>query len=543
MAKEIQPIFILPEGTTRTSGKTAQKLNIEAAKLVAEQVRTTLGPKGMDKMIIDSMGDVIITNDGVTILENMNVEHPTAKMIVEIAKTQDEEVGDGTTTAVVFAGEFMKNAESLIEQNVHPTVIANGYRIAAEKSLEVLNNMAEKISLSDKNLLINIAVTSMTGKAAESSSETLAKMLVDAITGISEQVNGKLAIDIDNIKIEKKVGSSVDDTELIRGVVLDKERVHPAMPKMVKNAKIALLDCAIEIKDTETDAKISITDPSQMQAFLDQEEKMIRDKVEFVIKSGANVVFCQKGVDDIAQYLLAKKGIYVCRRVVRADLEKLARATGANVVSNLKELGTPDLGYAGLVEENKVGDEQMTFVRECKNPKAITLLVRGGTEHVTEEVKRAVDDSLGALNAALSIGRVVAGAGAVEIALSKELKKFADTLKGKEQLACMAFANAIEVIPRTLAESAGLDPIDKIAELKQAHESGTKWAGINVFSGKVMDAWKEGIIEPLKVKTQAIKSASEVARMILRIDDVIAGGSSRQQSMPPGNGMGNMPMM
>jgi len=537
MSKEIQPIFILPEGTTKTSGRTAQKLNIEAAKLVADQVRTTLGPKGMDKMIVDGLGDVTITNDGVTILENMNIEHPTAKMIVEIAKTQDDEVGDGTTTAVVFAGEFLKNAEHLLEQKIHPTIVANGYRLAATKSIEFLNQISENISLENEDLLKHIAMTGMTGKSADASKESLAIMLVDAVKGIAENVNGKFVIHTENIKIEKKVGSGVEDTELIKGIVLDKERVHPSMPESVKEAKIALIDCPIEIKDTETDAKIQITDPSQMQAFIDQEEKMIRDKVDLIINSRATVVFCQKGVDDIAQYLLAKQNIYVCRRVSRSDLEKLSKATGAHIVSNLKELSESNLGFAGVVEENKVGDEQMTFVKECKNPKSVTILVRGGTEHVADEVKRAIDDALGALTAAITTGKAVAGAGAVEISLSKELMKYADSLKGKEQLAVQAFAHSVEVIPRTLAESAGLDPIDKIAEMKAAHDNGMKWAGINVFTGQVLDSWNEKVIEPLKVKTQAIQSASEVARMILRIDDVIAGGS-RPRGPPPG-----MPMM
>lgn len=544
MGKEIQPIFILPEGSSKTSGRNAQKLNIEAAKLVADQVRTTLGPKGMDKMVVDGLGDVTITNDGVTILDSMNIEHPTAKMIVEIAKTQDDEVGDGTTTAVVLAGEFLKNAETLLEQNVHPTIIANGYRLAAEKSIEVLNEMAEPVNINDRDILKNIAMTGMTGKSAEASKEKLADMLVDAVTGISEESNGVLSVDIDNIKIEKKVGSGVDDTELIKGIVLDKERVHPAMPRVVKDAKVALLDTPVEIKDTETDAKISITDPSQMQAFIDQEEKMIREKVDLIINSGANVVFCQKGIDDVAQFMLSKKGIYACRRISRSDMGKLARATGGNVVSNLKELSADDLGNAGLIEEIRVGDEEMTYVKECVNPKSVTILVRGGTEHVADEVKRAIEDALGALRAALTVGKVVAGAGGVEIALAKQIKHYADSLRGKEQLACQAFAHSIEVVPRTLAESAGLDPIDKLAEMKQAHDKGLKWAGINVFSGDIMDSWAVKVVEPLKVKTQAIKSASEVARMILRIDDVISGGQSRQQA-PQGmpGGMGGMPMM
>jgi thermosome len=544
MSNNIQPIFILPEGTQRTSGRNAQKMNIQAAKLVAEQVRTTLGPKGMDKMIVDTLGDVTITNDGVTILEEMNIEHPSAKMIVEVAKTQEDEVGDGTTTAVVLAGEFLKNAEHLLEQNVHPTVIAKGYRLAAQKSIEFLNSIAEPVSLENTDILKSIAMTAMTGKGAEAAKEKLADIAVKAVSLVGDTENGEFIIDTDNIKVEKKVGGGVEDSELISGIVLDKERVHSGMPRVVKSAKIALIDSAIEIKDTEVDAKIQITDPNQMQAFIDQEEKMIKNMVDKIIQSGANVVFCQKGIDDIAQHFLSKAGIYAARRVKKSDMEKLARATGAKVTTNFDDLSENELGKVGVVEEIKVGDEDMTFVRECQNPKAVTILVRGGTAHVVDEAKRAIDDSLGDLKAAIREKKVVGGGGAPEIELSMALKKFADTLSGKEQLAVLAFAEAVEVIPRTLAESAGLDPIDKIAELKYAHSKGMKWAGIDVFSGTVKDSWVERVIEPLKIKTQAITSASEVAIMILRIDDVIAGsGGARPDmgGMPPG--MPGMPPM
>ncbi len=543
MANQIQPIFILPEGTQRTSGKNAQKMNIEAAKLVADQVRTTLGPKGMDKMIVDSLGDVTITNDGVTILQEMNIEHPSAKMIVEIAKTQEAEVGDGTTTAVILAGELLKNAERLLEQNIHPTMIAKGYRLAADRSLEILNEIAESINIKDKELLKNIATTAMTGKGADASKEILAEMIVNAVSMVAEEVDGKMSIDASDIKIEKKVGGGVEDTELVEGIVLDKERVHSGMPKSLQNAKVALIDAAIEVKDTEIDAKIQITDPAQMQAFLDQEEKMIKGLVDRIIQSGANVLVCQKGIDDMAQHFFAKAGIYAVRRVKKSDMEKLARATGAKIVTSIEDLNSSDLGNAGTVEEKKVGDEQMTYVMGCKNPKAVTILVRGGTEHVADEIKRALDDSVGDLIAAIKVGKVVAGGGAVEIEVSKWLKKFADSLSGKEQLAVQAFASALEVVPITLAESAGLDPIDKMAELKAAHDKGQKWAGINVFTGKVMDSWQNKVIEPLKIKTQAVKSASEVAVMILRIDDVISGGSNHApRGMPPG-GEGMPPMM
>jgi thermosome len=548
MSKDIQPIFIMPEGTQRSTGRNAQRNNIMAAKLVAETVRTTLGPKGMDKMIVDSLGDVTITNDGVTILEEMQIEHPAAKMLVEIAKTQEDEVGDGTTTAVVLAGELLKKAEDLLDQEIHPTVIAKGYRIAAEKANEILNSISEPVHMKDTLLLKKIAMTAMTGKGAESSKERLSDLTVEAIRNVAEEVNGNVYIDIDDVKIEKKVGGGVEDTELVKGVVLDKEKVHSAMPRKILNAKIALIDSALEIKSTEIDAKIQITAPDQLQAFLNMEEKMLRDMVTKVENSGANVVFCQKGIDDLAQHYLAKKGIYAARRVKKSDMEKLAKATGASIITNLDDLSPKDLGKSGLVEELKVGDEEMTVVRECKNPKSVTILIRGSTEHVIDEAKRAMDDAIGDIAAALKNNKVVAGAAAVEVELAKELRKFADSLSGREQLAVRAFADAIEIIPRTLAENAGLDPIDVLTELKSAHDKGKKWAGINVFTGKVMDAWQNGVIEPLKIKTQAISSASEVAIMILRIDDVIAGGGGEggrgmpPGGMPPGMGGGGMEM-
>ena len=540
MTNQIQPIFIMPEGTQRSTGRNAQKNNIMAAKLVAETVRTTLGPKGMDKMIVDSMGDVIVTNDGVTILEEMQIEHPAAKMIVEIAKTQEDEIGDGTTTAVVLAGELLKNAEDLIEKDVHPTVIAKGYRLAEAKAQEILRDMAEDITEKDDSTLKKIATTAMTGKGAENSKELLAEITVKAVKAVLEK-DEKITIDSNNIKLEKKVGGSVEESELIEGIVLDKERVHSGMPKNIVNAKIALVDAAIEIKNTEIDAKIQITDPNQLQAFLDQEENMIREKVEAVTKSGANVLICQKGIDDIAQHFLAKKGVYAVRRSKKSDMEALARATGAKIISNLKELSESDLGKAGIVEQIKVGDEDMTYVRNCKNPKSVTILIRGSTEHVIDEIKRAMEDAIGDVSASLTVGKIVAGAGAPEIELSKGLNKYAQSLSGREQLAVQAFANAMDAIPRTLAENAGLDPIDVLTDLKSQHDKDNKWSGIDVYSGKSMDAWKKGVIEPLKIKTQAISSASEVAIMILRIDDVIAGTSSGGSGMPPGMPPGGMP--
>ena len=543
--QQVQPIFILPEGSQRTVGKEAQRNNIMAAKLVAETVRTTLGPKGMDKMIVDTLGDVTVTNDGVTILEEMNIEHPSAKMIVEVAKTQEDEVGDGTTTAVVLAGELLKNAEELLDKEVHPAVVARGYRLAEMKAQDILDQLSEKITENDNDILKKIAQTAMTGKGAEYSKEKLSTLAVDAVKSIIEEDKN---IDKENIKIEKRVGGSVDDSELISGIVIDKERLSPSMPRVVKNAKIALIDRELEIKKTEIDAKIEITNPGQLQSFLDQEEKMLKDMVDYVIKSGANVLICQKGIDDMAAHYLAKAGVYTVRRTSESDMKKIAKATNGKIVTNLKDLSKDDLGFAGTVEEKKVGDEEYTYIMECKNPKAVTMLVRGGTEHVTNEIERAVTDAVGDVAAALKDAKVVAGAGAPEIELALGLRKYAGSLSGREQLAVNAFADAMEVIPRTLVENAGLDPIDTLTDLKAAHTKKQKWAGIDVFSGKVMDAWKKGVIEPLKIKTQAVSSASEVAVMILRIDDVIQSTGSKDAGagMPPGGmppGMGGMPGM
>ena len=540
MAQQVQPIFILPEGTQRSVGRDAQRTNIMAAKIVAETVRTTLGPKGMDKMIVDSMGDVTVTNDGVTILEEMQIEHPSAKMIVEVAKTQEDEVGDGTTTAVVLAGELLKNAETLLDQDVHPAVIARGYRLAADKALEILNDMAEKITPRDETVLRQIAMTAMTGKGAEYAKEKLSELAVKAVKLVAEEDS---SVDQDNIKLEKRTGGSVDDSELIRGIVIDKERVHASMPRLVRNARIALIDKEIEIKKTEIDAKIEITSPDQLQAFLDQEEKMLKDMVEKVAGSGANVLICQKGIDDVAQHFLAKKGIYAVRRVSDSDMKKIAKATGGNVVSNLHDLSKEDLGFAGAVEERKIGDDEFTYIMECKNPKAVTILVRGGTEHVTNEIERALSDAVGDVAASLKDGKVVGGAGAPEVELAIELRKYAESLSGREQLAVRAFADSMEIIPKTLIENAGLDPIDIMTELKSAHTKKQRWAGIDVFTGKITDSWKKGVLEPLKIKTQAVSSASEVAIMILRIDDVIASSGSKDKApkMPPGmGGMGGM---
>jgi thermosome len=508
-------------------------MNILAARIVSEAVRTTLGPRGMDKMLVDSLGDVVITNDGVTILKEMEVEHPAAKMLVEVAKTQDDEVGDGTTTAVVIAGELLHEAERLLDQSIHPTVIASGYRIAAEKAQEFLKEISEPIKIDDEALLKKIAMTAMTGKKAESSKQKLAELVVKAVKQIVDKTDDGYVADIDYIGIEKKPGESTEDSQLVEGVILDKERVHPGMPKRVKNAKIALLDCALEIKKTETDAEIRVTRPEQLRAFLDEEESMLKKMVDQIVASGANVVICQKGIDDLAQHYLAKAGVYAVRRAKKSDMEKLARATGGKVVTNIEDLTPSDLGEAGLVEEQKIGEDKLTFVRGCKNPKAVGILIRGGTEHVIDEVERAVHDALSVVSAAIEDGKIVVGGGAPDIELAKKLREYSETVGGREALAINSFANAVESIPRTLAENAGLDSIDILVDLRAKHEKPDgKYFGVNVFDGGISDMFKEGVIEPLRIKAQAIKSASEAAIMILRIDDVIAA-SKKEVGGPP----------
>jgi len=541
-----QPIIILKEGSSRTRGRDAQGMNLMAARAVAEAVRTTLGPKGMDKMLVDSLGDVVITNDGVTILKEMDIEHPAAKMIVEIAKTQDDEVGDGTTTAVVLAGELLKRSENLLDQDVHPTVIAAGYRQAATKAREILDSLAYPVTLKDEDLLKQFAITAMAWKGAEASGTRLSDLVVKSIKAVVDE-NGK--VDVDDIKVEKKVGGTIGDSELIQGLVIDKERIHPNMPKTVKNAKIALLDTPMEIEKTEIDAKIEITSPDQLQSFLDQEEKMLKNMVDKVKATGANVVFCQKGVDDLVQHYLAKTGILAARRVKESDLKKLAKATGARVSTSIDELAKDDLGVAGLVEERKIGDENMIFVEQCKDPKAVSLILRGGTEHVVDELDRAVHDALRVVGVVVEDKKYVVGGGSTEVELALRLKEFAATVGGREQLAIEAFADSMEIIPRTLAENAGLDPIDTLVDLRSKHEGKNKDGkvfGINVFTGEAVDMKKEGVVEPLRVKTQAINGASEAAVMILRIDDVIAASklSGGHGGMPPGMppGMGDMGM-
>jgi len=517
-----QPVLILKEGTQRTVGRDAQRLNIMAAKVIAEAVKSTLGPKGMDKMLVDSLGDVVITNDGVTILKEMDVEHPAAKMIIEVAKTQENEVGDGTTTAVVIAGELLKRAEELLEQDIHPTVIARGFRLAAAKAVEILEETATKIDVEDEEKLKKIAATAITGKHAEYAVEYLADLVVKTIKLIAEKTDAGYEVDIDNVKLEKRQGGGIEDTQLVKGIVIDKEIVHPTMPKRIKDAKIAVLKAALEVKETETDAEIRITDPEMLQKFIEQEEKMLRDMVDTLVNAGANVVFCQKGVDDLAQYYLSKAGVLAVRRVRQSDIEKIAKATGAKILTDLRDVKPEDLGTADLVEERKIGDEKMVFIEGCQNPKAVSILIRGGTEHIVDEVERSLNDALKVTKVAVESGYIVAGGGSPEAELSLKLKQWATTLGGREQLAAEAFATALEVIPRALAENAGLDPIDILVEIRKAHEEGKKSYGINVFSGKIEDMMENGVLEPLRIKKQAISSATDVAIMILRIDDVIA---------------------
>ncbi len=529
------PILVLKEGTERKSGKGAQSNNIAAAKAIADAVRTTLGPKGMDKMLVDSMGDVVITNDGVTILKEVDVEHPAAKMVIEVAKTQDEQCGDGTTTAVIFAGELLKLSENLIEKNIHPTLITEGYRLAAAKSMEVLKRIAMPIAEVNESLL-NIAKTSMTGKAAGDMKDDLAQIVVKAVQSITEERDGKTTADIDNIKVEKKQGGSIKDTELIEGIIVDKERVHEGMPKFIENPKIALVNAAFEVKKTEVDAKIQITDPSQFQQFLDNEENYLKKMALRVEESGANVVFCQKGIDDLAQHFLSKKGIFAVRRVKKSDMEKLAKATGAKIVSNLEDLTSEDLGTSGAVEEKKIGGDQMTFVTGCKNAKAVSILIRGASEHVIDEIERGMHDALSTVAVAIEDGKMTAGGGAAAIEIARELRTFAIQTGGREQFAIEAFATALEVVPRTLAENAGLDPINTIISINKAHSDGKVYHGVNVNSGQIEDMRALNVLEPLRVGTQAIQAATETANMILRIDDVIASKSGGGGGMPPGAG-------
>jgi len=523
---------ITSEEGNRILGRDAQRNNILAARVVAETVKTTLGPKGMDKMLVDRAGDITVTNDGVTILEEMDIEHPAAKMIVEIAKTQESEVGDGTTTAVMLAGKLLENAERLLDQKIHPTIITRGYRWAEEKAQQILKDLA--IEIDSEEELSKVAQTAMTGKGAEYLKEKFGEIIVEAVKVVAD--NGK--VNLDDIKIEKQKGMSIEDTELIKGVVIDKERVSLEMPQKIENAKIALIEEALEIRSPETEAKIAISSPDQLQSFLTQEDSILKTKVEKIKESGANVIFVQKGIDELVQFYLAKAGIYATRRVAKTDMQKLAKATGAKIISKLNEITGEDLGFAESVEEKKENEDGMTYVLGCKNPKALTILIRGGTDHVIDEVERAIHDALGDVAATMKDSKVVAGGGAIEMELSKRLKTFATTLKGRERLAVEEFAKSLEFIPSTLAENAGMDPIDVLTELRASHDANNRNAGLNLFTGKVEDTLMRGILEPLKVKTQAIASASEVAIMILRIDDVIAAKKAQGRPTSIGNMQG-----
>ena len=537
------PVLILREGSTRSRGREAQHANIMAARIVAETVKSALGPKGMDKMLVDSFGDVTITSDGRTVLDEMDIQHPAAKMMVEVAKTQDSEVGDGTTTAVIVAGELLREAEELIRKNVHPTVIIDGYRKAAEKALETLEKLAIPVKPNEKESLKKVATTSMASKLVAESKEHLADIASSAILHVAQKVGDGYKADVDDIMVEKKPGESLRDTKLINGIIVDKEVVHPGMPKRIEKAKIALLDVPLEIEKTEFDAKINIESPEQMDAFLKQEENMIKDMVEKLAKSGANVVLCQKGIDDLAQHYLARKNILTVRRIKKSDMEKLSKATGGKIVTNLDGLNKNDLGHAELVEQRKIGDDKMTFIEGCKNPRSVAILIRGGTERIVDEAERSIHDALCVARDVVEEPKIMAGGGSPELEVARKLREYAETLPGREQLAVMGFAEALEAVPITLAENAGLDPIDIISELRAEHEKGEIWAGVEVHEGKIRDMKKLGVFEPLAVKKQIIKSASEAASMILKIDDIIAAGKMKAPPTPPrgppgGPGMG-----
>jgi len=536
------PVLVLKEGSNRSRGREAQHTNIEAARIVAETVKSALGPKGMDKMLVDSFGDVTITSDGRTILDEMDIQHPAAKMMLEVAKTQDNEAGDGTTTAVIISGELLNKAQELIERNVHPTIIIDGYRKASERALEVLESIAIKVEPESTDYLKKVAMTAMASKLVADHKEYLADMAVKAMLAVAEKDGDKYKADVDDVKVEKKPGESVRDTKLIQGIVLDKEIAHSGMPKRVERAKIALLDAALEIEKTEFDAKINIESPEEMEGFLKQEEDMLHDMVDKIVKSGANVVLTEKGIDDMAQHFMARKGLVAVRRNKKSDMEKLAKATGGKIVTNLDGMTSADLGYAALVEERKIGDDKMTFIEGCKHPKAVTILIRGGTQRIVDEAERSLHDALCVVKDVIEEPKIVAGGGAPELEMSRMLKKYSETITGREQLAVKAFAEALETVPLTLTENAGLDPIDMISELKARHEKGETWAGIEVISGKAQDMTKAGVYEPLAVKKQIIKSATEASTMLLKIDDVIAAGKSRAPPMPPGGpgGMGGM---
>jgi thermosome len=543
MSQQSIPVIILKEGTQRSTGKDAQRNNILAAKVVAQTVRTTLGPRGMDKMLVSSIGDVVITNDGATIMKELDVQHPAAKMLVEVAKTQDNEVGDGTTTVVVLTGELLEQAEKLLDKEVHPTVIVEGYKKASNKAMEILRELGEKIDPADAETLRRIAMTAMGTKGVTGAKDYLAKIAVEAALQVKETRDGKTKVDIDLVKVLKKHGKSLEETELVRGIVIDKEIAHPQMSKRIENAKIALLNAKLEIEKTEFDAKININSPDQMKLFLDEEERMLKDMVSKVVESGANFVFCEKSIDDIALHFLSKKGVAAIKNVSSGDMEKLAKATGAKIVASVKELPSASLGEAKLIEEIKIGDDKLTYVREAKNPMAVTIVIRGGTEHVVDEAERSLHDALCVVRDAIEDARIVGGGGAPEAETAKQLREYAVKVGGREQLAIEAFADAMESIPLALAENAGLDPIDVMVDLRAKHQDPKNvWYGVDVFSGEVRDIHALNVVEPLRVKLQVVKSATEAASMILRIDDVIAskgmkGGAGGPPPGPPGGGM------
>ena len=525
------PVLVLKEGTGRTTGKEAQRNNIMAAKTIAETVKTTLGPRGMDKMLVSSLGDVTITNDGATILKELDVQHPAAKMLVEVAKTQDNEVGDGTTTAVVLAGELLAKAENLLDQNVHPTLVIDGYKKAADKAQEIVNKISVPVSMKDDKLLANVALTSMASKGITAAKEHFAQLAVEAVKQVVEETGGKLKADIDLIKIVKKHGKSLDETELVKGVVIDKEVAHSQMPKHVERAKIALLNDKLEIEKTEFDAKINIDSPEQMKLFLDEEERMLREMVEKVSEAGANILFCEKSIDDVAFHFLAKKNILAVKSVSSSDMEKLARATGGRIIASVKDLTSDALGEAKMVEEVKIGEDKLVYVRECKNPKAVTIVVRGGSEHGVDEAERSLHDALCVVRNAIEDGKIVAGGGSPEAEISRYLRNYATKVGGREQLAIEAFADAVETIPMTLAENAGLDSIDIMVSLRAEHESNhSPYYGVDVFTGKIKNMLDLNIVEPLRVKQQVIKSATEAASMILKIDDLIASKGMEKEA-------------
>ena len=530
------PIILLKEGSTQTKGNDAQRNNIQAAKLVSELVRTSLGPRGMDKMLVDPLGDVTITNDGATILKEIDVQHPAAKMMVEISKATDNEVGDGTTSTVVLAGALLEKAEELVTKNVHPTLVVDGFKKASEKAIEVLRQIATLIDPRDKKYLKKIATTTLASKLVSTNSSELADVVVDSILAVAEKSGDKYKVDIDNIKVEKKSGGSIRDTKLIQGIVLDKEVVHGAMPKRIENAKIALLNAPLEIEKTEFDAKININTPEQMQLFIDEENEMIRKMTDKITQSGANVVLCQKGIDDMAQHYLQKAGILAVRRIKESDMTKLAKATGARIVSNVKELSTNDLGSANLVEERLVETDRWVFVEECKNPKAVSILVRGGSQRIVDEAERSVHDALMAVKDAVVYPKIVVGGGAPEAHVAHKIREWANTLEGRAQLAAQKFADGIETIPLVLAENTGMDPLDTQVDLRSKSASGKATYGIDVTTAKVGDLSTRDIYEPLAVKEQVINAATETACMILRIDDVIAASKSREIPKPGGYG-------